>query len=123
MPIPTSLSVKSSSSSSPTYRRMAMPPRRRSVPLSAVFATILILFGFLIFLLVYDDLRRQLWVQGMAGVVMTLIVAVILFSIVDSTINVSRAPIVGVLITGGGAAIFYLLLLPQIKHFFFPTHS
>lgn len=96
---------------------------RRSAPLAAVFATILILIGFVIFLLVYGDLRRLLWVQGMVGVIMALIVAVILFSIVYSVVEVEKVVLWGVVVSGGGAAIFYFLILPQIKPFFFPTHA
>ena len=99
-----------------------MAPNRQT-PLVAIFATILILIALLVFLLVYDDLRAKLWVQGMAGVIMTLIVAVVLFAILRSVIHVKNATILGVVLSGGGAAIFYLLALPQIKPFFFPMHS
>jgi hypothetical protein len=99
-----------------------MPPRSRSVPLLAVFGIILILFAFVIFLLTNDYLRRQIWVQGLVGVVMAAIVAVILFTIVDSVLKVEKAPLWGVVVSGSGAAIFYLLVLPQLKPYFFPTH-
>jgi hypothetical protein len=99
-----------------------MPPRHRSVSLVAVFAAILILLGFLVFLLTSDYLRRQMWVQGLVGIIITAVVAVILFTIVDSVIRIDNAPILGVIVSGGGAAIFYLVALPYIKQMIFPTH-
>jgi hypothetical protein len=96
---------------------------RRSVPLAAVFVTILILIGLLVFLLVYGDLRHQLWVQGMAGVVISLFLAVILFSIVDSAAHVKNAALWGGIAGMSGAALFYMLVLPRIKPLLFPTHG
>jgi len=97
--------------------------RRPQTPLAAAFATIIILIALLVFLLVYDDLRTKLWIQGMSGVIMALIVAVVLFAVLNSVLHVKNANLWGGIVGGGGAVIFYLLVLPQIKPFFFPTHA
>jgi hypothetical protein len=95
----------------------------RATPIWIVFAMILVLIGFVIFLLAYDDLSAKASVQGMVGIVLTLIVAVILFSIVNSAMQVRGAALWGGVLGISGAALFYLLLLPMIKPFIFPSHS
>jgi len=98
-------------------------PRRTKISLVAVFAVVLILLGFLVFLLAYDDLKRIGWVQGLAGVIMSLIVAVVLFSIVYSAAEVRGAAFLGGVLGISGAALFYVFLLPRIYPFFFPARS
>jgi hypothetical protein len=97
--------------------------RRTQSPLFAIFAIIIILIGLMIFMLVYDDLNRKLWVQGLIGLILATVVTVILFSIVYSSVQVRGAALWGGVLGIGGGALFYLLLLPYIKPFIFPTHS
>ena len=97
--------------------------RRPSTPIGVVIGTIAVLLVFVVFLLVFKDLNQKLWVQGMVGLILALIIAVILFSVVQSQIHVRGAALWGGVLGISGAALFYLLLLPRIKPFIFPAHS
>ena len=91
--------------------------------LAPVFAAILILLAFLVFLLVYDDLNSKLWVQGLVGIVIALVVSVVLFSIIYSSVHVKGAALWGGVLGMSGGALFYLILLPYLKPFIFTSHS
>ncbi|HWW74621.1 MAG TPA: hypothetical protein VNZ44_04445 [Pyrinomonadaceae bacterium] len=97
-------------------------PRRESSSIVPAIATVLILIALLVFLLVYDDLRSKLWIQGVVGLVLAALVTVILFSVVYSAANVRGAAVWGGVLGISGGALFYLLLLPYVKPFIFPTH-
>src|SRR5450432_2723165 len=85
-------------------------------PAVAVRAAVFLLLFFAIVFL-YDDLKTLPFVQGMSGLVFTLGAAVILFSAVPG-----KALIKGPIVIGGAAA-FFLVALPRIEPFVFPTYT
>jgi hypothetical protein len=82
--------------------------------MAPVFATLIICFAFIVFVTVYDDLRTDQTWQRTAVVVLTVAVAVILFSVVPS-----RAVVKGAVALSGAAAFFYVIL-PMIMKQIFP---
>ncbi|MDX6499955.1 MAG: CarboxypepD reg-like domain [Blastocatellia bacterium] len=73
--------------------------------------------GFFVFVFVYDDLKSRPFIQGMSGLVFTLVASVILFSAVPG-----EAKIKGPFILGGAAA-FFFLAVPRIEKLVFPAHT
>jgi hypothetical protein len=86
--------------------------RKLNVP--AALGASAVCLVFVVFVLVYDDLRYLHFAQVMSSVVMTLAIAVVLFSMVPARAPVAAA--VGL----GGAALFYWKLLPVIMVAAFP---
>jgi len=91
---------------------MPEPERKPNIP--AALGTAAVCLAFVVFVLVYDDLRYLRFAQVMSSAVMTLALAVILFSIVPASAPVAAA--VGL----GGAALFYWKVLPVIMMAAFP---
>ena len=79
--------------------------------LIAVFFTVLILLAFVVFVLVYDDLRTNQAALLFAGAMISAIVSVILFSVVPSNAN----PYLRTGVSLGGAALFFYMVYPPLR--------
>lgn len=88
-----------------------------SNPTVALITTLLGL-GYVVFVFVYDDLKRDPFVQGISGIIVALFIAIILFSAVSGSRATVKLPI-----SLAGAAAFYIILLPQIKPYVFSLNS
>jgi len=84
----------------------------------AVGATVVVCFAFMVFVLTYDDLKQDDFTQRLTGIVLTIAVAVILFSVVPSSAQLTKTGI-----ALGGAAAFWILALPRVSEFLFPWHT
>jgi hypothetical protein len=82
-----------------------MPDDNQIKPRIALGA-IIFCIAYLAFIFVYDDLRKEAFVQGVTGLLIALAIAVILFSAVPSSSVIKT--VVGLT----GAAAFYVILLP-----------
>lgn len=99
----------------PTKR--AKDSGKENNPLVAIITAGLCL-AFVVFVFVYDDLKKDPYVQGLTAILVALAIAIVLFSAVPGSKATFRLPL-GL----AGAAAFYIILLPQIKSFVFPLYT
>lgn len=91
-------------------------PRQRSkLEVQSVRALVVLCVAVIVLILVVPSLRRAPFAQGVAGLVIALLVAVIIFALFPAPTSV-KLPVS--LVTASG---FYLALLPRIKPFIFPV--
>jgi hypothetical protein len=76
-----------------------------------VFATVLVLLAFVVFVLAYGDLRTNHAALTLAGAMTAAIISVILFSIVPSSAN----PYLKLGVSFGGAALFFYTIYPKME--------
>jgi hypothetical protein len=89
----------------------------KSGNLKAVLVTALLGIGFAIFVALVPGLNTNPFIQGVTGIVLATCVVVILFLAVPSSAWI-RVPVS----LGGGAA-FFLLLLPPLERYIFPSRT
>lgn len=95
---------------------MSAKPRRRAPAAShpyGVIAATGICVAFLLLILLHPELRQERFAQALAGIILALLVAVILFSLFP--------PKAGVPLAIGTAAGFYLFLFPKVQASLFPV--
>ena len=102
--------------------KQAPSPGRRSqqrpkAEVQSIRALVGLCLAIIVLILVVPSIRRDPFAQGVAGLVLALLVAVIIFALFPGQAPVSVKLPVSVATAAG----FYLALLPRIKPFIFPV--
>lgn len=92
------------------------PSRRSKTETDAIKLLVGVCFGVILLILLVPGIRRAPFAQGMAGLVMALLVAVVIFALFPPAAD-PRVKLPAALVSAAG---FFLVLVPKIKPMVFP---
>lgn len=94
----------------------ARPARRPKAETDAIKLLVGVCFAVILLVLLVPGIRRAPFAQGMAGLVMALLVAVVIFALFPPTVD-PKVKLPASLLSAAG---FFLVLVPKIKPMVFP---